>query len=389
MPADSPAKPEPASAETLPPPLFGVLVVAGLVVTAAGLKQASDIVGPFFLTLTIVIAVYPLNSWLVSRKVPQLVASVLTMIAVYLLIIVVLGSVVWSLTRLATTLPDYSAKFTQLYNDSSGWLAGFGLSTEVLQNAASKVDLASFAGVAQGAVRSVTSGLGLLALIAALVFFLVFDAAGFRGRIDQIRAARPRIAEGLVDFSEGTRKYWIVTTVFGFIVAVIDVIALLIIGVPLAFTWGVLAFVTNYIPNIGFLIGMLPPAMIALLDGGVGDEHRRPHLLHGDQHRGADLDPAAVHRRRRRGQPDRGVPVVDLLVLPARGARGAAGHSGDQVRQVADGRPLRHRAVVRGAAQLQDETRRAAGLAGTRPRKPGKTLGRRRLSGRRSAAVRG
>ena len=246
-------------------------MVAGLVVTAAGLKQASDIVGPFFLTLTIVIAVYPLNSWLVSRKVPQLVASVLTMIAVYLLIIVVLGSVVWSLTRLATTLPDYSAKFTQLYNDTLGWLAGFGLSTEVLQNAASKVDLASFAGVAQSAVRSVTSGLGLLALIAALVFFLVFDAAGFRGRIDQIRAARPRIAEGLVDFSEGTRKYWIVTTVFGFIVAVINVIALLIIGVPLPFTWGVLAFVTNYIPNIGFLIGMLPPAIIALLDGGVGD----------------------------------------------------------------------------------------------------------------------
>jgi predicted PurR-regulated permease PerM len=178
--------------------------------------------------------------------------------------------VVWSLTRLATTLPDYSDRFTQLYNDTLGWLAGFGLSTEVLQNAASKVDLASFAGVAQSAVRSVTSGLGLLALIAALVFFLVFDAAGFGGRMAQIRAARPRIADGLVDFSEGTRKYWIVTTLFGFIVAVIDVIALLIIGVPLAFTWGVLAFVTNYIPNIGFLIGMLPPAIIALLDGGVG-----------------------------------------------------------------------------------------------------------------------
>ena len=39
---------------------------------------------------------------------------------------------------------------------------------------------------------------------------------------------------------------------------------------PLAFTWGVLAFVTNYIPNVGFLIGLVPPALIALLDGGVG-----------------------------------------------------------------------------------------------------------------------
>ena len=31
-----------------------------------------------------------------------------------------------------------------------------------------------------------------------------------------------------------------------------------------------LAFVTNYIPNIGFLLGLVPPALIALLDGGVG-----------------------------------------------------------------------------------------------------------------------
>jgi predicted PurR-regulated permease PerM len=30
----------------------------------------------------------------------------------------------------------------------------------------------------------------------------------------------------------------------------------------------VLAFVTNFIPNIGFFIGLVPPALIALLEGG-------------------------------------------------------------------------------------------------------------------------
>jgi len=62
----------------------------------------------------------------------------------------------------------------------------------------------------------------------------------------------------------------VVTTVFGLIVAIMDVVALAIIGVPLAMTWGVLAFVTNYIPNVGFIIGLVPPTIIALLDGGVG-----------------------------------------------------------------------------------------------------------------------
>jgi predicted PurR-regulated permease PerM len=62
----------------------------------------------------------------------------------------------------------------------------------------------------------------------------------------------------------------VVTTVFGLIVAIIDVVALLIIGVPLALTWGVLALVTNYIPNIGFILGLIPPTLIALLEDGWG-----------------------------------------------------------------------------------------------------------------------
>ena len=30
----------------------------------------------------------------------------------------------------------------------------------------------------------------------------------------------------------------------------------------------IIAFVTNYIPNIGFVIGVIPPALLGLLDGG-------------------------------------------------------------------------------------------------------------------------
>src|SRR3712207_5229888 len=176
---DAPRKPEQGSPDrNLPPPLFGILILAGLVVAAAGLRPASDIVGPFFLVLTIVITVHPLRSWLPARNVPSVVASIITLLTVYLLIIVVLGSVIWSLTRLATTLPDYGPQFARLYDQAVSLLASFGISSEALRNAASSLDLSSFAGVAQSALRGVTSGLSIAALIAALVFFLVFDAAG-------------------------------------------------------------------------------------------------------------------------------------------------------------------------------------------------------------------
>jgi AI-2 transport protein TqsA len=61
-----------------------------------------------------------------------------------------------------------------------------------------------------------------------------------------------------------------VSTVFGLIVAVIDTGVLALLGIPLPLLWGLLAFMTNYIPNIGFVIGLVPPALLGLLEGGVG-----------------------------------------------------------------------------------------------------------------------
>ena len=57
-------------------------------------------------------------------------------------------------------------------------------------------------------------------------------------------------------------------TTYDHIVAVLDVVALGILNVPMAVTWGVLSFITNYIPNIGFFVGVIPPALLALVDSG-------------------------------------------------------------------------------------------------------------------------
>ena len=58
------------------------------------------------------------------------------------------------------------------------------------------------------------------------------------------------------------------TALFGAIVGALDAGALWLIGVPLPLAWGFFSFITNFIPNIGFVIGIIPPALIALLDSG-------------------------------------------------------------------------------------------------------------------------
>jgi AI-2 transport protein TqsA len=262
--------PMPVAGQRPGPPFFSILILAGLIVIGAGLQAIANIVAPVFLVITLVITVAPLRGFLVQRRWPSWLASAVSLVAIYALLALILGSVVFAIARLVDKLPEYASAFNEIFAYLMAVADRLGYGREQLAQLASSVQLSSLAGPARALLSGIGGGLSLLVLIVTIVIFLAFEAGSMSERLALIRQTRPHIADGLGNFAVRVRKYWIVTTVFGFIVAVLDVIALFIIGVPLYLTWGVLAFVTNYIPNIGFILGVLPPALIALLDGGVG-----------------------------------------------------------------------------------------------------------------------
>jgi AI-2 transport protein TqsA len=53
-----------------------------------------------------------------------------------------------------------------------------------------------------------------------------------------------------------------VSTVFGLVVAALDAGALWLKGIPLPILWGVLSFSTNDISKIGFVLGLIPRALL-------------------------------------------------------------------------------------------------------------------------------
>jgi AI-2 transport protein TqsA len=101
-----------------------------------------------------------------------------------------------------------------------------------------------------------------------VVLFMGVDAVAFSRKLEHMGIRRTAVVTALGGFVRGTRSYLVVSTVFGLIVAAVDGVFLWFVGVPLALLWGLLAFVTNYIPNIGFIIGLVPPALLGLLQGG-------------------------------------------------------------------------------------------------------------------------
>lgn len=262
----------PTTARLLPRAVVVLLGAAGAVVALAGAQAAASILAPTFLAVTLVITISPMQQWLLARRVPAVPVIVVSVLVLYGLVLALVGALVLLLVQLLGVLPDYFDQLQALYTDGVAGLAGMGVSGKTISTAVSQINPSSIFGYATSFLQQLLTGLGsvtsLVVLLLTVILFLAADATSAPRRLALVATSHPEIAAALTSFAGGVRRYWLVTTVFGAIVAGLDVVALLWLGVPLALTWGLFAFITNFIPNVGFFIGVVPPALIALLEGG-------------------------------------------------------------------------------------------------------------------------
>ena len=246
-----------------------LLGLAATVVVVAGLRAMSELVGPTFLALVMTVTAYPLRGWFERHGMPKLVGSLAALVAVYAALLGLTAALVVAAARFAGLLPGYQDDLEGLVADVFARLEDLGVGSDQIEQMRSGLDLGGVVSYAGDLLASLAALLGNLFFLVTVVLFMTFDAGRFAVHLARVPAAR-RLGGALSGFARATRTYVVVSTVFGLIVAVFDMVALLWIGVPGVVLWGLLSFVTNYIPNIGFVIGVIPPALVALLDKGWG-----------------------------------------------------------------------------------------------------------------------
>jgi AI-2 transport protein TqsA len=242
---------------------------AGAVIALFGLREVAAIAGPVMLALVLVIAVAPVRSRLAARRAPVWLQVAVPFLIVVLVLLGMVGILTISVTQLASLLPAYAGEFQQLLADAQRLAASYGLGSDVLNRAMQAFDPGRLLGLAQTLLASLIGILSALFLIVVVLLAMCLDAPVTARILSTEEGNRPLLVTALATFAHKTRRYLIVSTVFGLMNAILDVVALSLLDVPLPLLWGVLALIANYIPNIGFVIGLLPPAMLALLDGGV------------------------------------------------------------------------------------------------------------------------
>jgi AI-2 transport protein TqsA len=243
---------------------------AGAVIAIAGLRAVADIVAPVFLALVLIVAVHPLDGLLRRRGVPAWAAMLGTLTAAYLILLALAGATVFAIGRLVTLLPTYQDRVQELVAELSRALGHLGLDGQQREAALDGIDIGAVVAALQNVLGGLLGITSDLLLIVTVLLFMAVDAAGFTARLGRAGGRRPELTAALAGFASGTRRYLVVSTVFGFVVAVLDTVALALLGVPLPLVWGLFSFITNYIPNIGFVVGLVPPALLGLLEGGPG-----------------------------------------------------------------------------------------------------------------------
>ncbi|MBF6095122.1 AI-2E family transporter [Nocardia cyriacigeorgica] len=258
----------PAPVWSIPRGLIVLLAMAGAVIAIAGATVFAGILGPVFLALMLTIAVQPVQGWARKKGWPAWLGMLVAVVAVSAILFGLIGALVVSAAQLATELPKYTDNLDDLLSGVREFLADAGVDQERISTALSSVDLGKLVRYLDDVLAGLLGVFSNLFFVMALLLFMAVDGMTIGRRMRIVQRVRPDIAYALTSFVQGTRKYLIVSTVFGVIVAVLDGGALWLLGVPLPVLWAVLSFITNYIPNIGFVIGLVPPALLALLDGG-------------------------------------------------------------------------------------------------------------------------
>jgi len=242
-------------------------VVCGIVFLAA-VQASSRILSPLIFAVVLVFAVEPVQRHLIDRGLPAWLAYILTCLAVVVFAGGVIAILWLSIGSFTAALPGYAGSLQGQLDGLTNALMRLGLTSDDLASLSklSAQAVIKGAGVVAGWIAGALGSGGVALLFAA---FLLLEALSFPARL-RATLGEPRTADSVMDFAKDVRRFVSITAVTNLVVAIGNVVLLAVMGVDFALLWGVLSFLFGFIPNIGFWLSLIGPALMALLQLGPG-----------------------------------------------------------------------------------------------------------------------
>lgn len=241
------------------------VILFGLVLVVYILLNLRDIFSPMAFAIIFSILLNPLVGWFQRKKVGRVGAIIFSMLIAIILVVGVVYFLSSQIAGLGENLPLLKQKFIDMLMQLQGWLQNhFGIKignpVEMLKNAMSN---------SQAIVgKTVGSALGTLAVVFLLpvyIFMILFYKPLILSFLYEVfaEANSRQVNEILSQTKSAIQSYMIGLLIEALIVATLNSIALLILGVEYAILLGVIGAILNMIPYLGGIIAIALPVLMA------------------------------------------------------------------------------------------------------------------------------
>lgn len=244
-----------------------LLGMAALIVVVAGLRAAAVFFLPLLLALFLTILSLPLLGWLRRHRVPSVPAITLTMMAS--MAVLGLVGVVFSVSIDTVTekMPEYQSRVRHLVQQPVDWLESHDVPV-TKEFSPEALDLGAMVDLVSSTFRGVATALSNIVLVLLMMVFMLWESIILPGKL---RAARkfgkfdPDRLQGVVT---RVQRYLLLKTVICLATGIAIGLLVRLVGLDFALFWGFLAFVLNYIPNIGSVLAAVPAVVLAMVQLG-------------------------------------------------------------------------------------------------------------------------
>ena len=245
-----------------------LMAIIATILVVAALKATKPISMPLAFAFFIAILVHPLQSRL-EERLPRWLSLVLVLLLLCAIAGVAVGALSLSGEIIEPKVPEYLDRLQEMAQTIRDWASDRSIPIPQFASGNSTSQLTQ---QAIGGVRSFISVLSLTVLTISLLVLLLLEVAQYRKKVRKAFSNRTgdRLIRAVGNTSEKLRRYLWVMTLTSILTGVLTVVWCFIVGVDLAFVWGIIAFVLNYIPTLGSIIALIPPTLIAFLFNGVG-----------------------------------------------------------------------------------------------------------------------
>ena len=241
-----------------------VFLLAALIIIAAGLKSAQEIMVPFLLaTFIATIAATPMF-WIRAKGVPTGLALALVVVGIFTALLLIGAVATQSTSAFLAKLPFYQERLVSIQVEVVQALEGAGVPID-LSSVLEGFSLSSALSFAGSTLASLGNLLSNGFLIILTVIFILAEATSFYPKLNSVLNNPERDLVYFTRFANNMNRYVAIKTSMSLLTGALVTIALWLLDIDFPVLWGLLAFLLNFIPTIGSIFAAIPPLLLALI----------------------------------------------------------------------------------------------------------------------------